>query len=267
LIAQEAVRWITQQDERPFFLYVPFTAVHLPVKEPDQWLARVPSSIQGSVPRHYAASIMHLDDAVGQIVAALEDSDKRENTLLVFTSDNGASTSENNDSRYPSDDYSTGRLPGNNAPLRGKKGDLYEGGIRVPTIVSWPGKLLTGKCNVPLHITDWMPTFCQLAGYTPKSDLKWDGSDIWPTLTGESPRTSYPLYWAGNDSRSAAVRKGDWKLIVYQREDSDEVELFNLAEDPSESNNLVATMPERVAELRQLMTRISSLDGDSAVKE
>ncbi len=270
LITKEAVHWIAQRDNRPFFLYVPFTAVHLPVKEPDPWLAQVPSSIEGSVPRHYAASIMHLDGAVGQIVAALEKAGKRENTLLVFTSDNGGSTSENNDTRYPGDVYPAGKLPGNNAPLRGQKGDLYEGGIRVPTIVSWPSKLQAGKSNVPLHITDWMPTFCRLAGYSTKStkaDLRWDGSDIWPILMGKSSRTSDLLYWTGPDYRSSAIREGDWKLITHQLANGQTHELFNLAEDPNETKNLASVMPERVAELEKKQAKLARANSDSAVKD
>jgi len=266
LITREAVRWIAQQDDRPFFLYVPFTAVHLPVKEPEDWLARVPAPIEGAVPRHYAACIMHLDDAVGQIVAALEKAGKRENTLFVFTSDNGGSWGENNDTRYPGDVYPAGELPGNNAPLRGRKADLYEGGIRVPSIVSWPGKLSAGKCNVPLHITDWMPTFCRLAGYTAKKDLRWDGSDIWPSLNGESPRTAHPLYWVG-PHRSSAIRVGDWKLITYRRPKGRKAELFNLAEDPNETTDLASTQPQRVAELAKRMAQIARADGDAAVKD
>jgi arylsulfatase A-like enzyme len=140
LITQEALTWLSQRGDRPFFLYVPYTAVHLPVKEPVEWLAKVPAHITGDVPRHYAACIMHLDDAVGRLVAALDESGKRSNTLLVFTSDNGGSTAQNSTQPYPPDDYPTGRIPGNNAPLRGGKGDLYEGGIRVATVVLPAGR-------------------------------------------------------------------------------------------------------------------------------
>ena len=162
LIAAEAVQWIEARGEAPFFLYVPFTAVHLPIKEPDEWLRRVPDAIHGDVPRHYAACVMHLDDAVGRILAALEKNGKRDNTLVVFTSDNGGSTVENNDLKYPDDNCPNGKLTGNNTPWRGQKGDLYEGGTRVPTVVSWPGRVEAGKVAAPVQITDWMPTFCSL---------------------------------------------------------------------------------------------------------
>ena len=188
---------------------MPFTAVHLPIKEPEEYLQRVPAEIQGEVPRQYAACVMHLDDAVGRIVAALEKSGKRNNTLLIFTSDNGGSTAENAGQQYPKDDYPVGKLPGNNSPLRGQKGDLYEGGIRVPAIASWPGKLTAGKCTATLQITDWMPTLCALAGHTPKRDLKWDGTNIWPVLTGTATRESHLLYWTAPGFRARAVRAGE----------------------------------------------------------
>jgi arylsulfatase A-like enzyme len=103
LIANEAITWIESRKNAPFFLYVPFTAVHLPVMEPSEWVARVPATITDEVARHYAASIMHLDDAIGRIVTALEKAGQRENTILVFTSDNGGSTAENYDRQYPAD--------------------------------------------------------------------------------------------------------------------------------------------------------------------
>jgi len=268
LLTREAVRWIRDRDERPFFLYVPFTAVHLPIKEPEEWLSRVPATIEDQgVAREYAASVMHLDAAVGEIVSALEQSGKRDNTLLVFTSDNGSSNAENNDTRYPDDVYLTGKLTGNNAPFRGGKGQLYEGGIRVPTIISWPGKLKAGRCDVPLHITDWMPTFCSLASYAAKKDLKWDGINIWPTLTNSLPRISHPLYWAGPDFRSRALRDGDWKLITHQGLDGKQIELFNLRDDPEETNNLSVVEAEQVGVLKAKMAMIAHSDGDAVVTD
>ncbi len=269
LITDEAVNWISERGNKPFFLYVPYTAVHLPVKEPDPWLEKVPASIQGEVARHYAACVMHLDDSVGRIIAALEKAGKRGNTLLVFTSDNGGSTSENNDTKYPDDNYPQGKLPGNNLPLRGQKGDLYEGGIRVPTVVSWPAQLKPGKVATPLHIADWMPTFCTLAGWrAPEgADLKWDGRDILPVLTGRIKPGPRPLYWTAPGYRSRAVRFGDLKLIVSGKEGEEKAELFDLTEDPNEKKDLAAAQPEKVAELRNLLSQIARNDKDAMVKK
>lgn len=267
LIADEAIGWIKQRTDRPFFLYVPLTAVHLPVKEPADWLARVPAGIRGDVPRHYAACIMHLDDAVGRIVVTLDKAGKRSNTLLVFTSDNGGSTAENADQKYPADDYPRGRLTGNNAPLRGQKGTLYEGGIRVPTIVCWPAKLKSGRCDIPLQITDWMPTLCSLAQHTPETNLKWDGTDIWPILTGHPKRESHVLYWTAPGFKSRAVRVGDWKLIEHGQSDAAKYELFDLANDPNEKTDLAEKLPNQVASLRKQLMAISLSDNDAIVRD
>jgi arylsulfatase A-like enzyme len=267
LIAQEAIQWIGGRKEKPFLLYVPFTAVHLPVKEPGEWLERVPRQIQGDVPRHYAACIMHLDDAVGRIVAALEKAGQRENTLVIFTSDNGGSTAQNNDTKYPADEYSTGKLPGNNVPLRGQKGTLYEGGIRVPTIASWPGKLKPGRFNAPLHIVDWAPTFCALAGRRPQPSPNWDGMNVWPLLFGAADAEPRLLYWTAPGFRARAVREGDWKLIVQGAGAAAKRELFNLAADPNETTDLAGKHADKVADLERKLADVSQTDRDSVARD
>lgn len=263
LITKEAVEWIGGRGEAPFFLYVPFTAIHLPIKEPQEWVERVPTSITGDVPRHYAACVMHFDDSVGRIVAAIEKAGKRANTLVVVTSDNGGSTAENNDLKYPDDNCPSGKLVGNNTPWRGEKGSVYEGGIRVAAVASWPGVLKPGKVDAPLQIIDWMPTLCALAGYQPAGDLKWDGRNVWPLVSGAAstpePRT---LYTVGPGRRARAVRHGDWKLIVVDKE---EPQLFNLADDPSETTDLAGKQPERVAELQKRMDEMAAADNDAKV--
>ena len=271
LIAAEAVKWIEARGEAPFFLYVPFTAVHLPVKEPKEWVARVPATITGEVARHYAASVMHLDDAVGLLIAALEKKGRRENTLVVFTSDNGGSTTENNDSKYPDDHCPNGNLTGSNLPLRGQKASVYEGGIRVPTMLSWPAKLKPGTFTMVAQITDWMPTLCALAGAVPAHDLKWDGLNLWPPLSGEEPAKPRAIYTVGPGFNARAVRDGDWKLIVtgknVAKKDTkpagETSELYDLATDPNETTDLAARMPEKVAALRAKMDALARADRDA----
>jgi arylsulfatase A-like enzyme len=268
LVTNEAVQWIEKQKkDQPFFLYVPFTAVHLPIRESATWLERVPQSVAGNVPRQYAACILHLDDSVGRIVQALENTAQRENTLIIFTSDNGGSTAENNDTKYPNDDCPNGRLPGNNLPLRGKKGDLYEGGVRVPTIASWQSKITAGSTSsTPVHIVDWMPTFCKMASVKeePKT-LKWDGKDIWTVLSGEEKLAPRSLYSAGTHFRSRSLREGDWKLILFQNKNSkqERVELYNITQDPSEKANLAFKEPERVQQMRRSLKTVAKNDRDS----
>ncbi len=266
LLTEEAVKWIESHGASPFFLYVPYTAVHLPIKEPEKWLEQVPTAITGEVPRHYAACVMHLDDAVGRIIAALEKAGLRENTLLVFTSDNGGSTAENNDLKYPDDNCPNGKLPGNNLPLRGQKGDVYEGGTRVPTLVSWPGKVKPGRVTSPVQITDWMPTFCALAGYQSKRDLKWDGADITQLLMQHTPLPARPVYTVGPGWRARSLRYGDWKLIVQGEGAGKKLDLFHLSDDPQESTNRAEAEPKRVAEMLEKLQQAARRDRDSVVK-
>ena len=266
LITNEAAAWIATRTDAPFFLYVAFTAVHLPLKEPQAWLDRVPATIRGEVARHYAASAMHLDDSVGRIISALEKAGKRENTLLVFTSDNGGTDAENNDTSYPAGGYPSGRILGKNAPWRGGKRDLYEGGIRVPTIVSWPGRLAHGTREQPMHVADWMPTLCALAGYQPDKDLKWDGMNLWPWISGAATAPAARLlYWT--TERASAVRDGDWKLIEHHGGDGEaaRTELFDLSQDPRETVDLAGRMPEKVGELKRKMATIARADRDAMV--
>jgi arylsulfatase A-like enzyme len=275
LIAAEAVKWIESRGDAPFFLYVPFTAVHLPVKEPTEWVAKVPDGITGDVARHYAASVMHLDDAIGRIMAALEKNGRRENTIVVFTSDNGGSTSENNDLKYPDDNCPSGKLPGNNQPLRGQKGSVYEGGTRVPTLLSWPAKLKPGTYNGVAQITDWMPTLCALAEAKPTQDLKWDGINLWPQLSGTEPVKPRTIYTVGPGFNASAVRDGDWKLIVNRKgaakkdakSAAETAELYDLAQDPNETTDLAAKMPEKVAALSAQLNKLAKADRDALPKD
>lgn len=266
LLTDEAVNWIHSRKRAPFFLYVPYTAVHLPLKEPKEWVEKVPSEITGEVPRHYAASVMHLDHAVGRILKALNDTDRRQNTLFVFTSDNGGSTVENNDLKYPDDNCPNGKLTGNNLPLRGRKGTIYEGGTRVPTLVSWPGRISTSQVTTPVYIPDWMPTFCALAGYRSKADLKWDGIDLSGLLLKEKALPPRDIYIAGPRWRATSLRHGDWKLVISGQKPKQTIELFNIAKDPSEKTNLSNSEPKRVKSLLNRHQAAAKNDRDAVVK-
>ncbi len=270
LLTSEAERWLGARGERPFFLYLPYTAVHIPIREPAEIVSRVPAEITAPALREYAADIMHLDAAVGRVLAALEKTGRAENTIVVFTSDNGGSDADNADPHYPPDGYAPGPVGGNNRPLRGKKGDVYEGGIRVPALVHWPARLQPGKVAAPIHITDWMPTFCALAGYTPEKDLRWDGQNIWPLLSGATKEMPRAIYAAGPGFRSQALREGDWKLVLDNgraakgaKAGSEKVELFDLAKDPNETTDLAAKMPDKVTALRARLAEVSKADWDS----
>ena len=267
LLTDEAVEWIASRGSAPFFLYVPYTAVHLPIKEPDEWLQRVPKTNSGDVPRHYAACVMHLDAAVGRIIDALEMKGVRDSTLLVFTSDNGGSTVENNDLKYPDDNCPNGKLTGNNRPLRGGKGDVYEGGTRVPAIVSWPGRIKPGRVTSPVQITDWMPTLSALAGYESERDLRWDGMDLTKLLINQERLADRPIYTAGPQWRASSLRFGDWKLIVRGEGNDQRIELFNIAEDPGELKNVAQADPNRVKEMVAKLNLAAGRDRDAIVEK
>jgi len=267
LITQEACTWLEQRKDAPFFLYVPYTAVHLPVKEPQEWLDKVPAGITGAVPRQYAACIMHLDDCVGRIVATLDKVGKRDNTLLVFTSDNGGSWAENNDTKYPADDYPSGKLTGNNKPLRDQKGSIYEGGTRVPCIASWPGVLKPGQHETPAQITDWMPTFCALAGFMSEKDLKWDGVNLWPQLAEGAKPPERSIYTVAPGFRARSLRTGDFKLVLQAKNTVETVELYDITSDPSETKDLAAQLPAKVAEMQAALAAFAKADKDAVAND
>lgn len=274
LIAREAVQWLEQRGDKPFFLYVPFTAIHVPIAEPEKWL-NANAHLTDPAQRLRAACASHMDDAIGQVLAALERKQLRANTLVLFLSDNGAhGPSPNQGGPYPGD-FGPLRVGNDNLPLRGHKSGVYEGGIRTPGIAHWPGRLAPGEVHTPLHAVDWMPTLCALAGAKPAGDLKWDGANIWPALTraekSPAPRT---IYSAGVGFRSAALRHGDWKLIVHRPDAAKKgakaagsEELFNLATDPGETKNLAAEKPDVLADMKRRLAEISSRDRDAVAKD
>jgi len=258
LITDEAVRVIESSGKKPFFLYVAYSVPHYPLDEPEKWTAMYEGKIAEPSRRWLAASITHMDHGIGRIVAALDRAQLRENTLIVFVSDNGGQKS------WRSDDQYKGRYAdkphtvlGDNRPLRGWKGDLYEGGIRVPALANWPGVLKPGQVNSPVHIVDWMPTLCALAGCRPARDLNWDGANVWPSVCRDAgaaePRL---LYWKA--PKSSVVRSGDWKLIV--KNDGSGTELYNLASDPYETTDLASEYPERVSALKRRWRSFSAKD-------
>jgi arylsulfatase A-like enzyme len=208
----------------------------------------------------YWAAISHLDDAVGRVVAEVDRLGQRTNTLVIFLTDNGA-PGQPNRMQVTQDlgSYLAVQLPGENQPFRGKKGDVYEGGIRTPGLICWPGKLPPGVCKSPLSVTDWMPTLCALTGTTPQRDLKLDGHDILPLLTGGATHPgSRILYWKG-PRQVSAVSEGHWKLIVTAKT----VELYNLSEDIGEKHDLAAKHPALVQQLRAKLGTQSAKDNDA----
>ncbi|HET8546364.1 MAG TPA: sulfatase-like hydrolase/transferase [Bryobacteraceae bacterium] len=263
LIAREAIRFLGARRSAPFFLYVPFTAVHHPIAEPQAWLDANRDIDERR--RQYAACVQHMDDAIGRLIAALEKTGQRGSTLVVFTSDNGGMGNPANDLKAYPGEYQNGLL-GENRPLRGQKGQVYEGGIRVPAFVNWPGRIAAGRVDAPIHVVDWFPTISNLAGYRPQRDLRWDGQDVWPLLTGKGRPSPRDLYWKGPGGRSFAARSGDWKLVVHETSDGSQrpEELFNLRDDPYEEHDRAGDKRQTALRLNALLTRQRSMDDDAA---
>lgn len=258
LITDEAIRIIETAGNRPFFLYVAHAAPHYPLNESPEWIEPYEEAIADLSRRHNAAAITHLDFQVGRLVEALERTGKRRNTLLIYSSDNGGQKSWPASPKEYNGRYAPQTTLGDNQPLRGWKTDLYEGGIRVPAFVNWPGVLPAGVVlDRPLHITDWAPTLITLAGGSIRPEWKLDGVDAWDVLAGKRGNLAErTLYW--KTPHQTAIRHGDWKLI--HQHTGDTFELFHLGRDPYERNDLAAANPDQVRMLKAQMERIQADD-------
>ncbi len=248
LIGREAARFVKENaGKKPFFLYVPFNAVHAPHQVPEEYTQPY-SQFKGDR-KLYAGMLAAMDEAVGKIVQAVDEAGVRDNTLFIFSSDNG------------------GPAPGkvtDNGPWRAGKGTLYEGGVRVVAFATMQGVIAPGSTvKEPIHIVDLFPTLGKLAGASLKQPQPLDGLDVWSTITEKapSPHTSILL---NTTPRGGAIRAGDWKLVRKSgEEDPDDaqngkagpetVELFNLADDPYEKKNIADKNPQKVEELSKTL--------------
>ena len=247
LLGADAVKLIDGHDPKtPLFLYLAFTAPHAPYQAPQDYLDQY-KHIVDTNRRAYAAMITAMDDEIGRVLGALERRKMRQNTLIVFQSDNGGPRS----AKFTGEvDTSKGTIPADNGPYREGKGMLYEGGTRVVALANWPDRITPGSVvDQPIHVVDMYPTLVGLAGAPLGKNKPLDGMDVWSTLSEgkRSPRNEvvYDI-----EPFRAAVRKGDWKL-VWRTLLPSQVELFNLAQDPSENTNLADQNSQKVAELQR----------------
>jgi arylsulfatase B len=228
---REAVDFLNRNRDKPFFLYLAYNAVHSPLQGAAAYMERF-SHLPDIHRRIFAAMLANLDDSVGTVLSTLRTLDLERETLLFFLSDNGGPTRE---------------LTSSNKPLRGEKGQMYEGGIRVPFMLQWPGVLPAGRTYPrPVSSMDIYPTAVRAAGGTPAAGL--DGVDLAPYLTGKREESPHKvLFW--RQGWRKAVRVGDWKLVCMSRPNRPvSWELYNLADDVSESQNLAHAQPEKRAE-------------------
>lgn len=287
LITREAIRVIAQPHEQPFFLYLPYHSVHTPLDErgpfpdrptqldpenPARWLNEAEirwfNDPEGKIQSEHdpekrllLAAVHHLDDMIGRVVNALDEHGLRENTLILFSSDNGPQGSWNGNA-YP-DDL---KLTDFNQPLpfRGKKLDVWEGGIHVPAFANWPGTLVPREEPTPVHIVDWFPTLATLANIEQRPDVAWDGLDLTPLLLHRAPLPSRDFYWTWNSPINRwAIRLGDWKVVKNGRgapQAASDWQLFNLAADPDESDNVAEQHPAICSQLHELFLKQRSQD-------
>ena len=249
LIADEAVRVINQHRNQPFFLYVAFSVPHEPIIEEEKWTSMVDSGIVEPTRRLVCASISHMDDAIGRIAAAIDKANIRDNTIIVFTSDNGGpkmADGEDYDGRFKDQ-----RGPhSDNGPLRGWKGDTYEGGVLVPAFITWPAKLNSRTETAVVSALDWLPTFAAITGYEISRERALDGKNILPVLTGEAKGPDRTLFW--RTSKQFAVRDGAWKLV--DAKDS-KPQLFRLDTDPYEKEDLGSIEQDQASRLSKKLNQ------------
>ncbi len=272
LITREAVSFITELRDRskPFFLYVPYSAPHVPCQEPKVYTDLYEGIIENNSRLFFAASMTHLDESMGEIIGCLEEEGIAENTIVIFMSDNGGQHGSDFGATgsgwlIPPDEYNmTYALSdslGDNTPLRSFKGSFYEGGIRVPALVKWPARFSPGTINTSVHVCDWVPTLARLAGAEVPARMNVEGMDVMPILEGDPSGGERTLYWG--TSRQQAVRKGPWKLV---RSDSrgdqtaERYELFNIERDPVEAEDLSGEYPDMVSSLKTELNRNRALD-------
>jgi arylsulfatase A-like enzyme len=236
-LAREATAFIDRHKEKPFFLYLAFNAIHSPMQAPVSGLKEF-EDIRGEQRRVFAAMLRRMDEAIGAVLAKLRSSGLEEDTLIVFLSDNGGPTAE---------------LTSSNAPLRGGKGQLFEGGIRIPFAMQWKGHIAGGKTfHHPVISLDLLPTALAAAGAP--APTRTDGVNLLPYVIGKSGGAPHDLlFWRYGPN--IAVRQGNWKLV---RQGSPAFQLFDLAKDTAEERDLAAQQPEVSARLRSELDRLNT---------
>jgi arylsulfatase A len=268
IVVDEALTWLDGQQgknpQQPFFMYVAFHEPHEPVASPQKLVDHYRPVARSEAEAQYFANVANVDAAVGKLMAGLKAQGVDENTLVIFTSDNGPETLL----RYPKSQRSFGTAD----PLRGMKLWTTDAGFRVAGIMRWPVQIAAGQVvRQPVSSLDFLPTFCELAGTAPPADLELDGTSFLPALQNLPIEREKPLLWAyyaALNERQVAMREGDWKLLARLNipisrtiDGSNEsqikaatladFQLFNVAEDMGESNDLAASHTDKLAELTQ----------------
>jgi arylsulfatase A-like enzyme len=257
---REAAAFVDRHAKEPWFLYLAFNAVHGPMDAAPRYAERFPNLSGGR--KTYATMLTAMDDAIGSVLAKLREHKIEENTLILFTADNGGPEEVNSS---------------NNGPLRGVKGQTFEGGVRVPFMVQWKGQLRGGQVfDQPVMQIDYAPTALAAAGVAAQPEWKMDGVDLLPFLRGQKQGAPHnALYWRFGEQM--AIRQGDWKLVKASGagldgaggttrrsvvKDLAGAHLFNLAKDIGETTNLADQQPEKVKELAGAWSQWNETNAD-----
>jgi arylsulfatase A-like enzyme len=253
LIGKDAARLIEAHDTaKPLYLYLTFNAPHTPYQAPQEYLDRY-ANITDPTRRTYAAMVACMDDEVGRVLAALEKKKIREHTLILFHSDNGGV-------RNPMfagvmADMSKVTLPSDNGPYRDGKGTLFEGGTRVCAFANWPDHIKPQAVDGLIHAVDLFPTLAAVAGASTARSKPLDGLNVWDTLASGAASPREEIVYNIEPFRGA-LRQGDWKLIWRTMLPSS-VDLYNLAQDPSEQHNLATANPEKVVAMQECINLLA----------
>ncbi len=268
LVADEAQHWLTdlRDKEKPFFMFVCFHEPHEPIASAERFRKLYTAPKNSTLPAHHG-NVTQMDDAFGRILKTLDDQKLRDNTLVIFTSDNGPAMTR----RHPH---------GSSGPLRDKKGFTYEGGIRVPGIVQWPAHVEPGTTSdVPVSGVDILPTLCAVAEIPVPTDRVLDGTNVLPVFKGKSVKRAKPLYWQFNRARNdakVAIRDGEWKLLArlnvpslkpsgaITTQEIDDVkqaklagfELYHIQSDIAEMTDRSESEPKRFEQMKKQMQEI-----------
>jgi len=285
LITDDAIRFIREKRDNPFFLYLPYTAVHTPLDErgkfydqptqldrrnPNRWknesdipwfndpLGKIQQE-QDPEKRLFLAALHHLDHAIGRVIDTLKGQNLYDHTLILFSSDNGPQVNWPGNA-YPDDLKLTDfNQP---IPMRGSKIDVYEGGIKVPGFAVWPKKIKPQQIGTPMHIVDWFPTIAQLVGFQRTDSLSWDGFDQSPSILSGAKAPDRDFYWV-QGNRRRALRYGSWKIVCYSKKTPkkpSDWSLYNLSNDPLEKENVASMNPKVLAQMHGRFIEHRTLD-------
>jgi arylsulfatase A-like enzyme len=257
LLGSDAVKYINERStNQPFYLYLAFNAPHTPYQAPQEYVDRY-LSIADPTRRTYAGMVSCLDDEIGRVIAALDRRGLRDNTLILFHSDNGGTRNAMFAGQMT--DLSQMKLPCDNGPYRDGKGALFEGGCRVAACANWPGHIKPQAVAGVIHAVDIYPTLAALAGASTGKCKPLDGVNIWSTIAEGRPSPRTEVVYNVEPFRGG-IRQGDWKLI-WRTLLPASVDLYNLAADPYEKNNIAAAHPDKVMAMQE---RLNALGKDSA---